>query len=110
MSERQRVLRGIELFNQLLELQSAKDGVPRPLYGVIDPVKVSDSFAREVHEAQLYHLHLLRMIPQIKALTELGRHLEKQSLITVPYGDDYAEAALHHYAHAADVPISLVLE
>ena len=80
------VERGVALLALCQKLQSQADGVDRP--------KILDSFAGEISEAITFHYSLLKLLPMALKLADIGRALHAKQLVTVDYGDDYAEAAL----------------
>lgn len=91
---KEEIERGMELLVLCQKLQSEKDGVDRPLPGVIDKTKTLDQFAKDIGRAMTNMSALHKLIPMMLQLGELGRKLEAEGKITVDYGDDYSTTAL----------------
>jgi len=97
MSTQQQIGRGIELLKLCQELQSEKDGIARPAFGVIDKTKTLDSFALDVQAAVANMGALYKFYPMLEALTALGQKLESDGKLSVSGGDSYADAALSYF-------------
>lgn len=97
MSTQQQIERGIELLKLCQELQSEKDGIDRPAFGVIDKTKTLDSFALDVQAAIVNMGALNKFYPILEALTALGKKLESEGKLSVSAGYSYADAALSYF-------------
>ncbi|ODS23602.1 hypothetical protein AB835_08295 [Candidatus Endobugula sertula] len=89
MSYQEQVERGVELLALCQQLQSEKDGVDRPAVGSIDKSKVLDDFAMDISQAITWHNTLLKLVPLMQGLSQLGRKLEEDGRINPQIGDDY---------------------
>lgn len=86
----------IALLTRCLQLQSEKDGIPRPLPDKA-PVGLSDTFddfARQIHQACLYASMTDSLLALQNRLADTGRQLEQHGQLRVEDGDSYAAAAL----------------
>ncbi len=88
------ILKGVQLLWLCQRLQSEKDGIERPEHHQIDKSKTLDSFAKDISKSATYMVSLLKLIPMMEALTELGKKLESEGRLKVDYGMDYSELAL----------------
>lgn len=96
MSHKQAIDRGVELLTLCQQLQSERDGVPRPAPGDFDKTKVLDAFAQDVMQSISYMTALYALMPMKSKLADLGREFERQGKIALDGGADYAQAALDH--------------
>lgn len=97
MNSQQQIERGIELLKLCQELQSEKDGIDRPAFGVIDKTKTLDSFALDVQAAIVNMGSLYTLFPLLESLTTIGKKLEAEGQLSVSGGDSYADAALSYF-------------
>ncbi len=90
------IMRGEELLWLCQDLQSEKDGVDRPKHHSIDKSKTLDQFAKDIGRSATNMVSLLKLIPMLEKLIQLGRKLESEGVISVDIMDDYSEAALKY--------------
>ena len=88
------VERGCELLQQLINYQTANDGVDRPALFSFDKSKTLDQFTMDVEEVATYLTSIQKLIPMQAELASLGRKLEASGKIVVDGGESYAEKAL----------------
>lgn len=97
MSNQQQIDRGIELLKLCQELQSEKDGIDRPAFGVVDKTKTLDQFAMDIQAAIINMGALYKLFPEHETLAAIGRKLESEGKLTMSVGDSYSEAALSYF-------------
>lgn len=84
--------RGVELLNDLIALQSSKDGVARASVGEFGHM---DDYSRRVHEIGFFMQAAAIALPALQQLNELGRALEEMGEVKQDHCNTYADSALH---------------
>lgn len=88
--------RAIELLNELLTLKSERDGIQRPLVGVLGPAHFQDQFGRDVQEVATLMFAAREAVPLMQRLSAIGRSLAADGSFTVEFNESYASKALDH--------------
>lgn len=91
------VRKGHELLALCQELQSGIDGVERPSLFSVDKSKTLDQFAIDINDTAINLSYLVKLIPMLERLSEMGRKLENRGEIKIEISDSYAEAALAYF-------------
>lgn len=89
--------RGIELLQLCSDLQSEKDGVPRPKINDIDKSKTLDQFAMDIQTAATNMKALYNLFPLMNDLSALGRKLHADGKISAGWDGDYSRLALDYF-------------
>lgn len=86
--------RGTEILNLAISLQSAKDGVCRPLIGEFDQSKQLDALADDANTVSTHLALMIQLYEQGNRLSKIGKQLEAAGLVNVAWGGSYSQAAL----------------
>lgn len=84
----------IALLELCQQLQSAKDGIERPVPGAYS--RDEDEFADRIRAAYGHVLQLRRLLPVMATLSAIGIEMERRGEFSVMTGDDYSRKALEY--------------
>ena len=93
--------RGIELLNELIALQTRKDGIPRAPIGVFGHM---DDYSRRLHVIGFFMQSAALAMPALQQLNDLGRALEERGQVKMDFCHTYADSALHYLTQQVQSP------